>query len=157
MKQCNACGNTKPFPEFSKRKASKDGYAHKCKSCSNLLSNCYHQEKHKADPKYRARKLFNVCKMNAKARRLEFELDLDWVEEKINAGFCDLTKLPFVFEYTGKAKRNPFAPSIDRIDNSQGYTKHNARVVLWGVNQALNEYGLETMMPIFNAIVNNGK
>ena len=34
MKQCRKCGEEKPLTEYYKRKASKDGYANWCKSCS---------------------------------------------------------------------------------------------------------------------------
>lgn len=34
MKTCSVCDEIKPFGEFTKRKASPDGLAYKCKSCS---------------------------------------------------------------------------------------------------------------------------
>jgi hypothetical protein len=152
MKICNACGISKPLPEFCRRKASNDGFAYRCKVCSNSHSSEYHKQKHDEDPKYRARKLLGVSKQNAKARKLEFDIDLAWIKDKLDKGVCELTGLPFIYKYTGKARRNPFAPSLDRVNNSLGYTKENVRVVLWGVNNAIGEYGLETMLPIFKAL-----
>ena len=40
----------------------------------------------------------------------------------------------------GQARR-PFAPSLDRIDSSGGYTRDNTRLVCQAVNFALNAFG----------------
>jgi hypothetical protein len=48
-------------------------------------------------------------------------------------------------------KTNPFAPSIDRINPSIGYTKDNIRLVCASVNFALNEFGEDIFRKICKA------
>ncbi len=39
------------------------------------------------------------------------------------------------FEHAGGIiGRNPYSPSLDRIDNSKGYTKDNVRIISWRAN-----------------------
>jgi hypothetical protein len=51
---------------------------------------------------------------------------------------------------TGQARR-PFAPSLDRVDPEKPYTVENCRLVLQGVNFALNRYGDDTFLDIATA------
>jgi hypothetical protein len=78
----------------------------------------------------------------------------EWIEDKLSQGFCELTKIPFDFEPPkDKNVTNPYAPSLDKIDSANpDYTPENTRVVLVGVNLALNTYGLDAMMPIFKKL-----
>lgn len=56
---------------------------------------------------------------------------------------CALTGLPFRFVYEGDASRNPFAPSVDRIDPAQGYVRENCRLTLTMANVARGDFGDE--------------
>ena len=40
-----------------------------------------------------------------------------------------------------KGHKRPWAPSLDRIDNKNGYTKANCRLVCVAANFAMNEWG----------------
>jgi hypothetical protein len=66
---------------------------------------------------------------------------------------CAVTAIPFNLNWRDgrDAKRNAFAPSLDRVDNSQGYTKENVRMILSALNYAMNEWGLETYLTIARA------
>lgn len=84
----------------------------------------------------RANNLFNTARRSAKKRGLKFDLTVEWIEEKLKLGLCELTNLTFSF-----GVRNAYTPSIDRKDSSKGYTKDNCRVILWALNAAFNEWG----------------
>ena len=56
-------------------------------------------------------------------------------------GRCELTGIEFEFEHHGSNLRRPFAPSIDRLENSKGYEISNVRVVCAAVNVAMNQWG----------------
>jgi len=56
------------------------------------------------------------------------------------AGKCELTGIPFDLS-PRESSRNPFAPSLDRIDCKRGYEQGNVRLVLAAVNYALSDWG----------------
>lgn len=51
--------------------------------------------------------------------------------------------------------RDPWAPSIDRIDNRQGYTRDNIRVVCVAANMAMNSWGFDTLLRLAKGVVRN--
>ena len=56
------------------------------------------------------------------------------------AGKCEMSGIPFSEKGT-EWFRNPWSPSLDRIDSKKGYTPDNVRIVLCAVNAAMNEWG----------------
>lgn len=89
--------------------------------------------------KGRATQMLKSAQMRAAKKGLAFNLDLPWVLERIQAP-CELTGLPFELYAKG---RGFSSPSIDRRDNSKGYTKDNCRVISWAMNCALHTWGEE--------------
>ncbi|EWY41459.1 hypothetical protein N825_28565 [Skermanella stibiiresistens SB22] len=63
-------------------------------------------------------------------------------------GECELTGIPFDRTLSGQGYRRPFAASIDRIDNSKGYTRPNVRLVCAAMNVALGDWGEEVFARI---------
>ena len=76
--------------------------------------------------------LLHQCRCRDKQRGLECTLTIEWIEQRLQSGVCEVTGIAFV---TGSA-RHPFLPSIDRIDSSKPYTPDNCRIVLWIINAA---------------------
>lgn len=75
-----------------------------------------------------------------RAAKMDFDYNLDllyiaekWIDQK---GCCAITKMPLSFESGTLWDKNHLACSIDRIDNSQGYVKHNVRLVTHWANNA---------------------
>lgn len=89
-----------------------------------------------------------------KKKNMGFDLDEAWLRElwESQGGRCAVTRLPFDLRPYESLKRNPYQPSLDRIDSKQGYVKTNVRFVLFAVNIALNEWGLEVFGPIAEAL-----
>lgn len=158
MKQCTKCNKKKLLSEFYKHKIAKDGLAHWCKECNNANTAKCH-----ATPIGRAKRLVNDLKNQKKGKRslLEKTLTIEDIIPALQNGKCQLTGLPFDFKPAKTTYRNPYAPSLDRIDSQKGYTKNNVRIVLTSVNEALGEHPDETMLPILKAMVkaieNNAK
>lgn len=95
-----------------------------------------------------AKHLYTQTKWRAHARGTEFLLTKDeWVARVTDR--CELTGIPFeIGTRTSAAKhyKRPYAPSIDRRDNSLGYTAENIRVVCTCVNLAMNVWGEEVLL-----------
>lgn len=104
-------------------------------------------------PNRRAQQLFKAAKIRAKKKNIEIDISVEWIKNKLNLGYCELTKLKFDLNPSKNTHMNPYAPSLDRINSDQGYTKKNVRVVLASVNTALGQYGEKTILPILKSMV----
>lgn len=87
----------------------------------------------------------------AKQKGLEFSLTKEWVKSRGNN--CELSGLPFRPEYDGVHDRNPFAPSVDRIDSSKGHTPENSRLIFSCLNMGLGQWGLEEVAPVWEKVL----
>lgn len=101
--------------------------------------------KHRAKSKERGSKFYNsisgrakTLRNNAKKARiskiLPCTVDLAYIEVCIASGFCPVTGIRFELGNDPRYVKNPFSPSLDRIDSSQGYTNKNTRIVIWQYN-----------------------
>jgi hypothetical protein len=95
--------------------------------------------------------LVNVAKHRAKSRGMDFNLDPQDIQNRIDKGSCELTGIPF--DLTTPRAWN--APSLDRIDSSKGYTTDNVRVILYAVNVMANTWGSDKILRIASAITEN--
>lgn len=146
------------FKQYQQSRLTKEGFF--VEEWLNPDSHARYMEKAKlknasrmTKPGHRATKLTFQARKRAYEKGLPFELTNDVVRDVLELGVCQLTGLPFDFSPPQTKHHNPYAPSIDRIDNTKGYTKENCRVVLISVNQSLNEYGQDVMLPILEAMV----
>ena len=66
-----------------------------------------------------------------------------WIEEKILFGYCEVTGIPFDLtsqkSSTSHAK-NPWVPSLDRIDSTGVYCKENVQLVVYMYNVCKSEF-----------------
>jgi hypothetical protein len=107
------------------------------------------KREYRATPEGRARGLCDNARRRAEKKGIPFSLSAKWVSEALGRGYCEATGIPFNMQ-SGEG-RSPFAPSIDRIDCSKGYTEENARVVVWAFNMACGEFGEEVLWQIVKA------
>ena len=98
---------------------------------------------HKRDRiRYKKVPLLSAAKNRAKKKGLEYDLDRAWLEDHgvVNGeGSCALTSI----KGSVNGKQDWDSLSIDRIDNTKGYTKDNCRIVLWCLNAAFSHWGEE--------------
>lgn len=66
---------------------------------------------------------------------------------------CEVTGIPFDLEKSTQYRRRPWFPSLDRVDSTQPYSFQNVRLVCVAVNVAMNEWGLDVLLKISQAIV----
>jgi hypothetical protein len=75
------------------------------------------------------RYLFSQAKYRAKQKGIEFSIDF---EDLIVPEYCPVFGIKLEFK---EGRRHDGSFSLDRLDNSKGYTKDNTRVISWKANQ----------------------
>jgi len=66
-----------------------------------------------------------------------------WIEEKILLGYCEVTSIPFdlTSQTSGTSHtKNPWVPSLDRIDSAGVYSKDNVQLVVYMYNVCKAEF-----------------
>ena len=151
MKNCFKCQEEKPYTEFYRHVAMRDGFLGKCKECAKIAERQRYEEKkeemHEYDRlRYRTnierikshkyRGIVNRCIGGHKNRTyhvegmhyLSWEEYLDWWTENIK-DFNHCYSIWVESDY-----KNKFAPSIDRIDSKKGYTPGNMQWLTFTLN-----------------------
>jgi hypothetical protein len=93
-----------------------------CKKCNSSY-----------DPIFRERNIKKFMLKQAKQRAKLNNLQFDLIEDQIKIPMlCPVLNIPLEIS-TIKQSNN--SPSLDRIDNSKGYTKDNVAVISWKANK----------------------
>jgi hypothetical protein len=87
----------------------------------------------------RAKRLWYDAKTRAEEYGVPFDITREWIEAKLRDGKCEMTGVELEFSHPTNSRVNKNAPSLDRIDPSQGYVRENVRVTTWMFNRAKNE------------------
>jgi len=103
-----------------------------------------------------AKRLYHDATKNARARGISFALAKDefgvlWFNSE---GRCALTRRKFDLEGVerGVWRRNPWAPSLDRIASAEGYCSGNSRLVCVAANIAMNEWGIDVLRELAHGL-----
>ncbi len=165
MKTCTKCGEEKGLNEFHRCRGKKDGRHGHCKPCRCTATLAYAQttrgratrrtrrEARRLTARGRATNLHRNTKCRAKKKGICFNLGKDWIEIRMLAGYCEITGVEFDFT----AATGPFSPSIDRVESGGGYTEENCRVVCWVLNAAMNDWGLDPVLKLARALLEQQK
>ena len=99
-------------------------------------------------------RLIKNAKSRSKQEKISWNLDLQFIIDLYHKqnGKCALTDITFNLNKYGK--KRAFAPSIDRINCNNGYSKDNVRIVCLIVNLALNDFGDEAFKIMCNGFNN---
>ena len=123
----------------------------RCISCSKSAD----YRRNMLDYKWRLSKLIAMAKNRAKEKKLPFNLSKQfmidlWEKQK---GTCPISHRSFDLESSGVfGQVNPNAPSIDRINPKLGYVEGNVRIVIYHVNVAISEFGLDIFQKLIKDI-----
>jgi len=160
-KYCSKCNEDLDVSMFYSDKCNTDG----------LQSVCISHQKEKINVSYSnyscaITKIFNCCKQNANKRNIQFLIeksDIDELYKKQN-GKCAITGVKMTHDYTKKRENddehilNKENMSIDRINNSKGYTKNNIQLVCAIVNRIKHDMNsFELMFFALSVCYNNIK
>lgn len=100
--------------------------------------------------------LLGFCRARAKRCKRSFSLTLSWIENQLALGTCKRTGLPFNFKqgnYDILGGRNPWFPSIDRIDSDLDYTETNCQIVCSMYNFAKQTWSDTEVLKMARALV----
>lgn len=89
---------------------------------------------------------------NAKARALRNNMDFDITEEDITIPeICPYLKTRIITDHGGG--RSGYGPSIDRVDNSKGYTKDNIEIISDKANKMKHNATKEELISFANYVL----
>lgn len=82
-----------------------------------------------------------------------FDLTEGFLQELLEPMVCTVTGRPLSYDWEGEGRTNPWAPSVDRLESSGGYTMDNVRVVCWAYNMAKNDWSDDVVVELATALV----
>lgn len=156
MKACRMCGEVKQLEDFHKHPTTKDKRTSACKLCLNTRDRI-RGRKNRKPGKYpgsirgKAQALRVAARIRARDLNLDMTLSIEWVQERLENGMCEVTGLPLKI---GAGPRTALSASIDRTDPQKGYTPDNAKVVCWAYNAAKGEGTHEDVVMLAKAVLN---
>lgn len=109
---------------------------------SRLRDNDYARRKRREDPRV---PMLADARKRAKARNLEYNLIKD---DLIIPEYCPVLGIPIHVSTSGKRSAN--SPSLDRVNNSKGYTKENVCVISLRANTLKNDATIDELENIVN-------
>ena len=97
------------------------------------------KELRKKDPR---RPMLSDARKRAKKKNLEFDLV---IEDLTVPDFCPILGIPL---FVAGGKRTDNSPSLDRVNNSKGYTRDNVLVISFRANALKNDATLDELKSI---------
>jgi hypothetical protein len=96
-------------------------------------------------------------RITARRRDLPMQIDAAYILRLMAASEfrCPVSGVPFTWSKEQVLGRGPWSPSIDRIENRQGYVPGNVRVVCLAANIAMNAWGYDVLLRLSHGVVGN--
>lgn len=170
---CPKCNTDKTEDEFGNKKTRKSKKQLWCKKCCYEYAQSWRvKNKDKSQPieinqfkrfyasiHGRAVHMLNNLRARAKRNDIECNISIEWIEDKLNNGACEVTGIPFVLKCNqGKGHRtNSFSPSIDRINQTGPYTEDNCEMTCWIYNRAKGAFPLADLIIMMEAYLKLNK
>ena len=133
IKDCKECGVEKTL--WCKNSKALHGGYFRCASCHVQRTRDYREQ-------HTVSRLWSSCKSRARRLGIEFTITQDDI---VIPTICPILGIPLDPSYT---KRSEGTPSIDRVDNTKGYTKDNVVVTSWRANRLKNNGSIAELAAI---------
>lgn len=134
---CTECEDIKPLHDFHKHKQGYKGYNNVCKVCRLPKS----KENYKRQSKQY--KLWHSAKNRCVKNGREFSIEISDIEIQ---EICPVLKIPY-------EQKGQHAPSLDRLDNSKGYTKDNIIVMSRRANRMKGDCTKEDVQKLLDFFI----
>lgn len=138
-KQCKTCGAVKPLTDYYRHKGRKDGLQSWCKPCQDGRARAWRDANrlrarainNRATAKSRKLRPLSALLRSLKARAKTMGLAFTLTEADLNVPeVCPVLGIPLMMHAgEGKGVGQDNSPSVDRIDNSKGYTAENILII----------------------------
>lgn len=140
IKKCSHCGLEKPLLDFFRGKGSKDGRRAQCKVCSKRYTiteerKVYERKYGRVYDKSPIGK-YRTLKSSAKKRGVELSISLEEYTNLLNNGKC---------HYADCSLEGLQGSSLNRIDNSKGYSIDNVKLCCGICNFIMNKFTKEQL------------
>lgn len=99
-----------------------------------------------------AKHLYIKTRNRAMHKGIKFSISIKWIEKRLNANKCEVTRLVFQTNGLESSRSHPFQPSIDRKDMTKRYTPKNSRVVCAIYNYAKHTYTHEDVVKLARSL-----
>lgn len=112
------------------------------------------QEKLRKTPAHRMNLLYHAACRRARTKNLPIDIDKEYLLHlvELSNNCCQVTGIKFDYDRNPKYGKNPYAPSLDRIDSSKGYTKGNVQLVVFMYNTAKGDWEHEDVLKLAEAL-----
>ena len=167
---CKRCNTVKLITEFGSNNSKGSKKQAWCKLCSNEYFREWRKNNKDKSIKLeekqfntfyttlhgRAVHMLNNAKRRAATKHVSIDLDVEWIEQKLMVGICEVTGLPLIIQENGGKghKNNSFSPSIDRIRQDGPYSKDNCRITCWIYNRARGAFPPNDFETMLAALIN---
>jgi len=165
-KKCSICKQFKAPTDFNFSNYTSTNIGSSCKSCHNERNrnkridykNKTKEQKEvilQQNKNSRTKRKNYILLQQAKNRAIKFNLEFTLsIEDIIIPNICPVLGVELKLD---NIKLSDNSPTIDRIDNTKGYTKNNIKIISWRANRIKNNSTIEDLLLILNYMKKENK
>jgi hypothetical protein len=182
LKVCSRCYIQKEISEFINSKKGMNGLLSDCKECCHKRETIHRRnnlDKYKGYSKKRRKelskesseydnafrklyhntidgygsRLYSSAKSRAIKKGLEFSITSEFIKNKLRNMKCESTGFDLVLN-DEDGRVHPMKPTLDRRDNSKGYTFENTKIVCWWWNVMKQDWSEQTIKELIKKYKN---
>jgi len=153
LKKCSQCRIEWPLDRFGGRKTSSDGLNGICKTC---IGHKNYEWKVRNPVSYLCSNMLAQAKRRARSSGRAFNLTLEDLQRLV-VSYCPVLGTELTWKYDHGLGLGAHSPSLDRIDNSLGYTPDNVAIISHRANSMKNAATVEELQAILDYMQNPHK